>query len=427
MNMSVFAEMYDDFCTKTSLIEEPLDVPVAEDIFKEFCLKVENVVGEPGLGLTKIKWLKAGNEGQDLSGVNASSLHKFVKAKCMLSDHESDFIFLLDFESKYKEWCSMHDLSPDVITPSMLQKTYGINQKAITARRLVKVTYEAQQQSQSLPSRIKQNLLFYFSADGLLALLEIWFFRDFFTAIVQTIVLLSAPLAIAIPAIITEFFFSTTFAINQSSTIVHADQSLQFTLFVNPYILLIEPNSHVQGCSIVTVACWFLIGIEAILHYTTDPVVEKIKSILVPQPLQEHYTQDQIGNSIFMFFVHIQRLLIKVRQGYKWFIKFLVFALLGAWLGYIVLALVWFIFAACVKPELYLPYATAAAAFITFVAGKANSLENLQREIKELVMKLTQSQLNELLSESKSLVTTVASKDVLSGNLKAYSSDILDR
>ncbi len=320
-------------------------------------------------------------------------------------------LLLWTTQALYKEWCRINSEPLELLTPSLLQANYGISQKAIASRYLTRVFGEDQQLS--FNERVHDALARFFSAETLLNMLRVWWVRDLLTGLFQTVIILGAPMAVIVPAYITDAFFTVSFQINRRTTIYSPDQNLLFMMFVNPWQLVVEPHSHIQAAAAISLSVWLLLILEALMTYAVDPIEENIKRLLVPRPPPAHQSFPQSW-------------LYPIRRYIRLFVKGVCALLLCSWLGYAVLVCVWFIFGACIKPELFLPYATAAVAFITFALGKANSLQTVQREIRELVLKSTQHELSELLADSKSLANKVFSGQVLSGQLQAFDSDILD-
>ncbi len=150
-------------------------------------------------------------------------------------------------------------------------------------------------------------------------------------------------------------------------------------------------------------------------------VVESVKDILVRKKRDEYEDETTTWEE---FYTWLGR---KFRRGFQFFTNLLNFLCMCTYFGYIVLVLIWFIFGACVKPELYLSYAAAAGALVTFAAAKANDLQSLQTQLKEYINEMTKEVINELLAESKAIMQQIQSEQLLGGDLSSFSSEVLVR
>jgi hypothetical protein len=72
-------------------------------------------------------------------------------------------------------------------------------------------------------------------------------------------------------------------------------------------------------------------------------------------------------------------------------------------LFYFIICLVWLILGAIVSPTVFLPYATAAATFITVVSTKFREVDKIVTEgyriVYDYVMKMADSQINGMLKK----------------------------
>jgi hypothetical protein len=87
------------------------------------------------------------------------------------------------------------------------------------------------------------------------------------------------------------------------------------------------------------------------------------------------------------------------------------------------LVLIWFVFGACVKPELYLAYAAAAVSFVTFITAKASNMQSLQKELQSAIIEFTKVELQTLLAESKAISKELAVDKILHGGGVPFSTD----
>ncbi len=212
IQLRVFAEIYDHFVICETLDAEQLDAPATQETLKEFGLHIESRSSASTMALIKIKWSK--NPAAD-AAAGTSSLQTFVRTNCTLSAHESDVIFLDDFEQQYTKFChERKHLKQELVSATLLQKDFGITQKVLPVRYLIKDSNFGQKKA------MKDKLMdfkYVLSAEFVYDLLDNWFVRDVLVGFFQVVVMIMSPAILIFGALITEYFFCVSFALDRTS------------------------------------------------------------------------------------------------------------------------------------------------------------------------------------------------------------------
>jgi hypothetical protein len=389
-----FADAYENFCIENGLDEEMVDSVLGVAILADFFLKVEPSSGSDCLGLCNIRWVVNDSLRPMPSNPTATSLDKFIRERCVLSNHAADFIMFHDFQDTYISWCNERGYSIELLTPSVFQKQFGVVQRSLPARQLSRLS---QQQSQR--SIVERLFSVGIVPEFFLNSMKKWWWRETFYSFIHATILIFSPMAFIIPGFITEYLFSISFAINHTSTIFSPATNLQYMLWVYPWQIVFEPHSHISGIVYIVMCIWFILDVEIILHFWVDPIEEGLTRILLPSTWQQGRPKWWLGP----------------RRLFHQFSFAVSVICLVSWFAYCFLVLVWFILAACIKPELYLPYATASFAFITFAFSKGNDLSSMQQMVKKAILDATKTELGEYLSDSQSVAVNSAANSFLSG------------